>query len=160
MKKIMTISAAFLFYAATIAAAATIISCEKYEDGRPLKNVRSEFKSMYPDARDVEWDSEYGYWVVSFELGTRPDVKECEAWYDVNANWLRTETEMFERDLPKAVKDALESSEYASPYLQIDDVDYVETPKGNFYQVDVKTAGREIGLDVTAEGVISLSDIR
>ena len=77
MKKIMTISAAFLFYAATIAAAATIISSEKYEDGRPLKNVRSEFKSMYPDARDVEWDSEYGYWVVSFELGTRPAVKDA-----------------------------------------------------------------------------------
>ena len=77
MKKIMTISAAFLFYAATIAAAATIISCEKYEDGRPLKNVRSEFKSMSPDARDVEWDSEYGYWVVSFELGTRPAVKDA-----------------------------------------------------------------------------------
>lgn len=59
----------------------------------------------------------------------------------------------------KAVKDALEASEYASPYLQIDDIDYVETPDGDFYQVDVKVAGVEISLDVTASGVITLSSL-
>ena len=63
------------------AAAMTLISCETFEDGKPLKNVREAFAEMYPDARDVEWDMDVTDWKVSFELGTPPDVKDCEAWY-------------------------------------------------------------------------------
>ena len=144
--------------ALTIAAVA-LLSCEKYEDGKPSRNVRSQFSSMYPSARDVEWEPDYGNWKVSFETGTVPNVKEHEAWYDVNGNWIRTETDIFQNELPQAVKDALAASEYASPYLQIDDVDFVETPDGDFYQVDVEVAGVEISLDVTAEGVISVSSL-
>ena len=140
-------------------AAAALLSCEKYDDGKPAKDVRAEFNSMYPNARDVEWEPEYGNWKVSFETGTAPNVKEREAWFDVNGNWLRTETDISQSELPKAVKDALEASEYASPYLQIDDIDYVETPDGDFYQVDLKVAGVEISLDVTASGVITLSSL-
>lgn len=145
--------------AALAIAAAALLSCEKYDDGKPSKAVRAEFNSMYPNARDVEWELEYGNWKVSFETGTAPNVKEREAWFDVNGNWLRTETDISQSELPKAVKDALEASEYASPYLQIDDIDYVETPDGDFYQVDVKVAGVEISLDVTASGVITLSSL-
>ena len=38
------------------AAALTLLSCEKYDDGKPQKNVRSEFNRMYPGARDVTSD--------------------------------------------------------------------------------------------------------
>lgn len=141
------------------AAALTLLSCEKYDDGKPSKDVRSEFNKMYPGARDVEWEPEFGNWVVSFETGKVPNVKEHEAWYDVSGNWLRTETDVRESDLPKAVRDALEASEYASPYLKIDDIDFVETPDGDFYQVDVEVAGVEISLDVTTDGVISVSSL-
>lgn len=141
------------------AAALTLLSCEKYDDGKPSKDVCSEFNKMYPGARDVEWEPEFGNWVVSFETGTVPNVKEHEAWYDVAGNWLRTETDVRESDLPKVVRDALEASEYASPYLKIDDIDFVETPDGEFYQVDVEVAGVEISLDVTTDGVISVSSL-
>lgn len=150
MKRILTILAI---------AAAALLSCEKYEDGKPSKDVRAEFNSMYPSARDVEWEPDFGNWKVSFETGNAPNVRDHEAWYDVNGNWLRTETDILPSEMPKAVMDALEASEYASPYLQIDDVDFVETPEGDFYQVDVKLAGVEISLDVTASGIISLSSL-
>lgn len=153
MKRIMTALAMMA------AAALTLLSCEKYDDGKPQKNVRSEFNRMYPGARDVEWEAEFGNWVVSFETGALPNVKEHEAWFDASGNWLRTETDIRESDLPKAVKDALEASEYASPYLKIDDIDFVETPDGEFYQVDVEVAGVEISLDVTSNGVISVSSL-
>jgi hypothetical protein len=153
MKRVLTA------IAMAAAAALTLLSCEKYDDGKPSKDVRSEFNKMYPGARDVEWEPEFGNWVVSFETGKVPNVKEHEAWYDVSGNWLRTETDVRESDLPKAVRDALEASEYASPYLKIDDIDFVETPDGDFYQVDVEVAGVEISLDVTTDGVISVSSL-
>ena len=139
-----------------MAAAVTFVSCDKYEDGKPLKNVREAFAEMYPDARDVEWDAENGYWVVSFELGTPPNVKECEAWYDVNANWIRTETDLVDNALPQSVKDAIAASEYASALLLAGDVDYVETPDGNFYELEIYLNGLGIKLKVSEDGKVSL----
>lgn len=139
-----------------MAAAVTFVSCDKYDDGKPLKNVREAFAEMYPGAHDVEWDAENGYWVVSFELGTPPDVKECEAWYDVDANWLRTETDLVDNALPQSVKDAIAASEYASALLSAGDVDYVETPSGNFYELEIYLNGLGINLKVSEDGKVSL----
>lgn len=73
--------------------AMTLLSCEKYEDGKPDRIVLDAFAEMFPDARDVEWDAEQGSWVVSFELGTPPNVVEYEVWYDVDGNCLRIVTD-------------------------------------------------------------------
>ena len=69
------------------------ISCDKYDDGRPDKSVRNEFSQMYPDARDVEWEAEAGYWKVSFETGKAPDRIDHEAWYAEDGTWVRTVSE-------------------------------------------------------------------
>lgn len=132
-------------------------SCEKYEDGRPAKSVRSEFARMYPDAKDVEWEPEAGYWKISFETGKVPAVKEHEAWYDADGNWIRTETDIHESLLPKSVKDALAASEYASVILSGSDIEYVEAPHGNYYQLEVKYSGMEVTLKVTEDGDVSLA---
>ena len=87
MKKIL------IYWAALFFSAVVFFACEKYEDGKPQKNVREAFAEMYPDARDVEWDAEGGLWVVSFELGTPPNVVEYEVWYDVDGNCLRIVTD-------------------------------------------------------------------
>ena len=49
MKRMMMIAAAMMLLA-------TAVGCEKYEDGRPPKDVRAEFDKMYPDSWDVEWE--------------------------------------------------------------------------------------------------------
>jgi hypothetical protein len=139
--------------------AMTLFSCEKYEDGKPVKSVREAFAEMYPDARDVKWDMELTGWKVSFETGTPPDVKESEAWYDRNGNWLRTETDLLASALPQVVKDALAASEYASAVLDAGDVEFVETPDGNFYQLEVILKGLEVKLKVSEDGKISLAGL-
>ena len=137
--------------------AMTLFSCEKFEDGKPVKSVREAFAEMYPDARDVEWDMELTGWKVSFETGTPPDIKESEAWYDRDGNWLRTETDLLASALPQVVKDALAASEYASAVLDAGDVEFVETPDGNFYQLEVILKGLEVKLKVSEDGKISLA---
>ena len=75
MKRMIIVSAVF-------AALLSLTSCDKYEDGIPQKSIRDDFNSKYPDAKDVEWDREGAYWVVSFEIGVWPDIEEYEVWYD------------------------------------------------------------------------------
>ena len=137
-------------------AALSLLSCEKYEDGKPSKDVRTEFKDMYPDARDVEWEAERGLWQVSFETGTPPAVKEHEAWYDANGNWIRTETDILASELPQSVKDALAASEYASATLLLDEIEYVTTPAGDYYSLELMFNGVKIRLNVTEGGEVSM----
>ena len=137
-------------------AALSLLSCEKYEDGKPSKDVRTEFKDMYPDARDVEWEVERGLWQVSFETGTPPAVKEHEAWYDANGNWIRTETDILASELPQSVKDALAASEYASATLLPDEIEYVTTPASDYYSLELMFNGVKIRLNVTEGGEVSM----
>jgi len=137
-------------------AALSLLSCEKYEDGKPSEDVRTEFKDMYPDARDVEWEAERGLWQVSFETGTPPAVKEHEAWYDANGNWIRTETDILASELPQSVKDALAASEYASATLLPDEIEYVRTPAGDYYSLELMFNGVKIRLNVTEGGEVSM----
>lgn len=153
MKRILTA----LFALALVTAA--FVSCDKFEDGRPANPVLSEFERMYPDAKDVEWEADMLNWKVSFELGTPPAVTEYEAWYDRDGKWLRTESDLLENALPQVVKDALAASEYASAVLSAGDIEYVETPEGNYYQLEVKYNGVEVKLKVTEDGDISLEGV-
>lgn len=145
---------------AVAVAAIALLSCDKYEDGKPAKEVRTEFNKMYPDAKDVEWEPQRGFWVVSFETGNPPDVVEHEAWYDADGGWIRTETEVYISDLPKKVLDAIAASEYASAVIDRNDVVYVETPESSWYRLELFLGEVEIHVDVTDDGKVSLSDMR
>lgn len=142
-------------FAVMAALAMSLLSCEKYEDGKPSRDVRTQFKDMYPDARDVEWEAERGLWQVSFETGTPPAVKEHEAWYDANGNWIRTETDIIASELPQSVKDAIAASEYASAVILHDDIEYVTTPDGDYYSLELMYNGVKIRLNVTEGGEVT-----
>ncbi len=145
---------------AIAAAMVTIASCEKYENGRPSKDVRSEFERMYPDAWDVEWEMDYGmqetYWEVSFETGKRPNGIDHTAWYDMNGRWVATETDILLNAVPQHVKDAL-TAEYVEMLLEDHEIEYYETPDGNFYRFDIYNHGIEIKVDVTEKGEVSVA---
>ena len=97
-----------------------------------------------------------GLWQVSFETGTPPAVKEHEAWYDANGNWIRTETDILASELPQSVKDALAASEYASATLLPDEIEYVTTPAGDYYSLELMFNGVKIRLNVTEGGEVSM----
>lgn len=92
MKKIMVIAAAVMVLSAAV-------SCEKYEDGRPSKDVRAEFSRMYPDAWDIEWEFKGNMWEVSFETGTRPNGIDNEARFDMDGNWYRFDIRLDGKDV-------------------------------------------------------------
>lgn len=133
------------------------VSCEKYEDGKPVKDVRAEFAKMYPDAWDVEWEYKGTLWEVSFETGTRPNGTDRQAWYDMDGNWVQTITEVFISSVPQDIREYLQTSEFASGQFVDDDADYIEKPDGNLYRFDIRLDGKEIEVDVTEDGKVSRS---
>lgn len=143
--------------AALVCAVVLTVSCEKYEDGRPEKSVRSEFSKMFPDAKDVEWDWEYGYWKVSFETGTAPGRTEHEAWYDRDGSWVRTETDLRISAVPENIKGFLSASEYGAAAFEDNDAEFIRTPSGNYYRFDLVHSGVKIYVDVSEDGKVSLA---
>lgn len=152
MKKIFT-----LFAMATLAF--TALSCDMYDDGLPSKAVRDEFNAMYPDAKDVEWEREGLNWSVSFETGIRPNLTEHEAWFDTNGNWIRTETDLYVNQVPDQIKTILESSEYASSFLEDNEVNLVSTPDGDFYRFELWVSGAKVKVDVYENGTVKLAGL-
>lgn len=130
------------------------------EEGTPeveptpeVKDMYEVFAEMYPDATDVEWEEEDGYWEVEFEIG---GYMECEALFDQNGNWLCTTSEIDACDVPQFVFDALEASEYAEAELDDDEVEYIETPEGCYYVLELELGEYEIELAVAEDGTITV----
>lgn len=139
----------------TVAASFAAMACDMYDDGVPAKSVRNEFKAMYPDARDVEWEREGRNWSVSFEIGRRPNEVDYEAYYDTSGNWIMTQNDVLLVDIPAAVKNYLASSEYgALPYADRD-AEFYHTPTGDFYRIELSKDGREIEVDVAVDGKVT-----
>lgn len=134
----------------------TAASCEKYEDGKPSKNVRSEFNRMYPDAWDVEWEWMGGLWEVSFETGKRPNGTDRKAYYDADGTWIRTVTDVLLTAVPQNIKDYLQESEFGTARFEDYDAEYFETSSGDdFYRFDMIMDGREIEVDVNENGEVT-----
>lgn len=139
-----------------VAVSATF-SCDRYDDGRPSKDVRAEFSRMYPDAYDVEWEWTGNGWEVTFDTGNRANPDEHEAYYSTDGSWLMTKTEVLLTAVPENIKEFLAlDPEYASASFEDNDAEYIETPSGNFYRFDLVSGGKKIHVDVNADGDVNL----
>lgn len=142
-----------LLMAFIVAASFVSMSCDIYGDGIPPKAVRSEFRAMYPGARDVEWDREGKNWSVSYEI----ERVDCESLYAPDGAWIMSVQDMAYVDVPQRIKDFLAASNYGALRLDDNTVEYYKTQTGNFYRFELDDNGRDIEVDVTAGGVVSLA---
>ncbi len=129
----------------------TLVSCEKENTNtlRIDREIENAFREQYSDATRVGWDFREGYYVADFWL----NQVEAHAWYTPQAAWHMTETDVRYADLPQAVRDAFEASEYAD--WRIDDVDMLEHPdRETIYVIEVEQAKVEYDLYFTADGVL------
>jgi hypothetical protein len=96
-------------------------------------NVKKTFEQKVPDAKDVEWeyDSEDKLWEVEYEMGKA----EFTSAFDENGKWVETEKKIKFAELPETVKATLKA-DYSD--YEVEEVEYVETPDGKFYEVEVE----------------------
>ncbi len=114
------------------------------------QSANDYMSTTYPDARIVDVDFEHG--IVEVEIndnGTWRDV-----YFTADGQWLRTTTDIHPNNIPQAVKDTIAASEYAG--WRIDDVDFIQSPEGEWYTVEFEKRGSELEaiLRITADGTI------
>ena len=121
-----------------------------YEDYLP-SDIQSALESFinarYPGAVIV--DSEYDDGEIEVEIihnGRGKDV-----YFSSNNEWLRTEWDVRKSELPAAV---LTQVNAAYPSWKIDDAEFMETPSGEWFVIELEKGESEAKIRITADGVI------
>lgn len=110
--------------------------------------IKEYIATNYPQAKIIETDFENGRYEVDIIEG----AKHKELIFDPEGEWISTETEVGKAEIPSVVISALEASEYGA--YRIDDIDYFETPSGNYYLFELESGSREVHLKINLQGVI------
>lgn len=151
-----------LFITCVLCTLSTLCSCDKEENGYLTNDaVRNTLKTLYPSAKDISWETKYGYIIADFDAPSsqNPSGRDVEhtAWFDRDGRWHMTETDISVSSLPEAVKTAYQQSEYAD--WIIDDVDMIE--RENFetvYVIEAEkySAGHDTDVDLyySADGIL------
>lgn len=84
--------------------------------------VTDSFKEKYPNATGVEWRDKLSVFTAAFN----EDGKHFEAKYNSKGQWLNTENELSQDDLPANVKDGFDKSKYTD--WTVEKVQKIELP--------------------------------
>ena len=143
MKKMMMLLAASAVFFA--------VACDKDDDVNPKDQLDAAtleaVMNLYPSGNVVDVDVYQDF----VEVEVMDGLISRDVYFDKQGNWLRTETDVRVADLPSAVTNAIAAGEYAA--LHIDDAEWVETPDGNYYVIELD-ANPDVYLKITAEGLI------
>ena len=86
--------------------------------------VTDAFKEKYPDASGVVWRDKLSVFSAVFAK----DGVNYEARYNSKGEWLNTENEISQDDLPSVIRDGFEKSKYAD--WDIEKVHLIALPEG------------------------------
>ena len=109
--------------------------------------VSKALKDKYPAAMDIEWERKGDYFVADCWM----DGREMDVWYDVQATWKLTETDILWEGLPPTVQTAFEGGEYAQ--WKREDIDMLEYPVQPVqYVIEVERGNEEYQLFYAGDG--------
>lgn len=140
----------FFFLITWLCCTIVFISCKDDDDKfSPSSNIETEFKTRYPNAKDLVWDSENGYTVAKFRQGS----DYSEAWFTGNAMWIMTSTKIQFPALPQAIQDSYNGSLYAD--WNIDDVTRLERIDTKMlYIIEVDKDPYSLDLQYASNGIL------
>ncbi len=111
-----------------------IISCAQKRDVSP--NVKQAFNQKFPDAQNVSWNKENNNeWEAEFKMSGM----EYSANYNEKGEWLETESEIENNELPSRVSQKM-AKDY--PNASIKEVFKVERKEGVLYEYEFKLNGK------------------
>ena len=118
-------------------------------NGSMLKDVVQNFiAGKYPNAVIREYDYDDGL----LEVEIYHENREKDVYFNGKNEWVKTEWDVRNSELPAAVTTAIKNSQYNSYF--IDDIEYVQTPTAEYYRIELEKGNREVKLNITAAGVI------
>lgn len=139
-----------LYLLGLIIAGFMIQSCDDDDDNywlSPPDAVSRAFQEKYPGMTVYEWEMDYGYYKAEYRSGN----VNYEAWFTPEGEWVRTECDFYGQ-LPQAVQDYI-TANYAD--YRMEDVDWVETPTGNYYLIELERNGsRDVHIRIAEDGTL------
>ena len=122
-----------------------IFSCNQQNANIPEK-VQASFDELFPVASEVEWEMEdENEWEVEFKM----DGKEASACFTSEGKWL--ETEYAVESLPETIETIINET---YPGFEFDEIEMVESPEFNGYEIELEKGEEEIEILVSVEGEI------
>lgn len=125
------------------------IGCKQKANGQAPEAVQSAFEKKYPGENDPDWHKDaHGYYESHFKI----DGIKYRADFNANGTWVETETNIDPKDLPKVIKDKIET---LFDDMEITEVEKVEHhSKGTFYDVEFKQKGKNKDVEFKPNGEI------
>ncbi|TSA28143.1 MAG: hypothetical protein D4R67_04460 [Bacteroidetes bacterium] len=141
MKKIIFLLGALLFTGG-------VVTAQKLTVDKVPAQVRQAFMKKFPKVYKYTWEMEDSNYEVTFKL----DGKEASANFDSAGNWLESETEISQSELPNAVLDGIKRD---FPGFKTEEVVKGETPdKGAFYEVHLEKGEQEYKASYAESGTL------
>lgn len=112
----------------------------------PIETIESYIEANYAGAviQSIERDANNLVDVDILHDGIQKDV-----YFTIGGQWVYTDWDVSLGALPQAVKDAVAT---AFPNYTIDDADYVQSPAGDYYDIDIEKGNVEKVLKVALDG--------
>lgn len=144
MKTRMTI------FASLLVAGLAFTSCDDNDDNyTPDEKIVNVLHEKHPNARHIEWEIKHDHFVADF----RENNIEKEAWINTKGEWVMTESDIRFNNLPEAIKNAFQETEYAN--WKIEDVDMLErVGMENMYVIEVEKGNQEFDLFYAEDGTL------
>lgn len=114
--------------------------------------ITDAINEMYPGATVLEFDSEK----TGFEVDILHNNIYKDVYFNTGNEWLYTEWDIKEANVPAIVMNAYKASEYKD--YRIDDIDVIENPAGISYVLELEKGNDEVKMTISAEGKIE--DVR
>lgn len=114
--------------------------------------ITDAINEMYPGATVLEFDSEK----TGFEVDILHNNIYKDVYFNTGNEWLYTEWDIKEANVPSIVMNAYKASEYKD--YRIDDIDVIENPAGISYVLELEKGNDEVKMTISAEGKIE--DVR
>ena len=117
------------------------------------KTVLETFEKGYPNAKEVEFEKEMIDGKTVYEVEYKENGREYEILYDSDGMILQMEETLNVKALPEPIAQAISK---AYPNATIEDAEKVMKPDGTVtvYEVEIKTGGKKLELELDANGKI------
>lgn len=108
--------------------------------------VAHHFQERFPGANVKEWEKEGTLLKAEFFYNN----VETEAWFTYSGTWVKTETD-YHSALPEAVNNYIQSNYNG---YKIDDINWVETPQQNYFEIELEKGKEDIILSIKIDGTV------
>ena len=135
-----------LFKMAFIAFGFAFVGCA--QEGDVSTNAKQSFEQKFPNAQNVSWEKEQaGEWEAEFTL----DGKKKSANFKENGEWLETESEITESEVPASVSRAMKAK---FPTAKVEEINRVEREDGISYEYEFQLNGKTQEVLFNSSGTI------